>query len=223
MKPKTLDNRLSACAGFVRPGSPAADIGTDHGQLPVWLVREGVVPHAIACDLREGPLSRARQAIAQAGLTGSIETRLSDGLAGILPHEAGDIIMAGMGGELIISIISAAAWLRHPRYRLILQPMTNDQNLRAFLCRQGFDILEERAAVAGKHAYTVMCCEYSGKTSTPDELFLLCGRLLYDGSPEAMAYLQKKRQRLLTKAKGLERSGDIAQAEECRRLAAGIS
>jgi len=219
MKIKTLDGRLSVCADFVRPGSRIADIGTDHGLLPVWLIREGIAAHAIACDLREAPLSKARLAVENAGLTDKIETRLSDGLANILHFESDDIIIAGMGGELIVSIIRAAEWLRHPRYRLILQPMTNDEKLRDFLCGQGFEISEERAAVVGKHVYTVMRCEYSGKISMPDALFLLCGRLIHDGSPEAMAYLQKKRQRLLTKARGLERAGKAEQAAVFRRLA----
>ena len=107
-----LDERLSLCAQMVRDGAAVADIGTDHAYLPVYLVECGKIHKAIAADVREGPLENAKGNISKNGFDQQIKTVLSDGLEKISPDEADDIVIAGMGGELIIRIISAAAWLK---------------------------------------------------------------------------------------------------------------
>ena len=101
----TLDSRLSLCASFVRQDSKLADIGTDHAYLPVWLCQNGVCKSAVAADINPEPLSRGQLTIAQAGLEDKVKTRLSDGLKSISADEADDIVIAGMGGELIAKII----------------------------------------------------------------------------------------------------------------------
>ena len=75
-----LSDRLETVVSMVRPAESAADIGTDHGHVPVELVRRGTVKRALAMDVRKGPLSRAEESVAMAGLENRIETRLSDGL-----------------------------------------------------------------------------------------------------------------------------------------------
>ena len=115
-----LDERLKTVAALVRPGSRVADIGTDHGYLPVYLVKEGICPRAIAADLRSGPLESARRHVTAAGLSDRIDLRLGDGLTPIEPQEVDDMIIAGMGGETIAGILAAADWVRQPRLRLIL-------------------------------------------------------------------------------------------------------
>ena len=100
-----LSKRLETVASFVPKGSNIADIGTDHGYVPIYLVREGQAEHAVAMDVRKGPLERARAHVAEAGLGSRIDVRLSDGLAGLKPGEADCVVIAGMGGELIIHIL----------------------------------------------------------------------------------------------------------------------
>ena len=90
---------------MVPAGAKMADIGTDHGHLPIWLVQSGKIRHAVAMDVGEGPLSRAQHAIRQCHLTKHIETRLSDGAANLMPGEVDTIVIAGMGGALIQKII----------------------------------------------------------------------------------------------------------------------
>ena len=157
-----LDKRLRCVAGLVRPGSVLADIGTDHAHLPVWLVKEGVCPRAVAADIRIGPAAAARRSVEAAGLEERIDVRVGDGLAPLCPGEADDIVIAGMGGETIASILGAAPWTKDGRYRLILQPMTRHECLRRFLLTGGFDILSEQIVQEGRRRYLVLACAYTG-------------------------------------------------------------
>ena len=100
-----LSERLELVLSFVEPGESAADVGTDHGHVPVELVRRTIVKKAVAMDVRKGPLSRATENIALAGLADKIETSTSDGVAKLQPGEADSVVIAGMGGELIIKIL----------------------------------------------------------------------------------------------------------------------
>ena len=100
-----LSKRLETIASFVPEGSRIADIGTDHGYIPIHLVQEGKAKHASAMDVRKGPLLRAQSHIQEAGLIDAIEVRLSDGLLKLEKDEADCVVIAGMGGELMIPIL----------------------------------------------------------------------------------------------------------------------
>lgn len=150
-----LTPRLRAIAEQVPRGAKFADIGTDHGYLPVWLILNGVTGSAVAADLREGPLERARQTAAQYGVTEKLSFRLCDGLAGIVPEEADVIAIAGMGGDTIAAILDAAPWTRAPGKTLLLQPMTAQPELRLWLQSHGYAIRAERIAREGKRLYSV--------------------------------------------------------------------
>ena len=119
-----LDNRLKLCADFVRSGAKLADIGTDHAYLPVWLCRIGRCPFAVAADINPEPLKRGQSTIIESGMSDRIETRLSDGLKEIKCDEADDIVIAGMGGELIAKILSECSFATDNSKHFILQPMT---------------------------------------------------------------------------------------------------
>lgn len=114
-----ISNRLLLCAEFVPRGSRAADIGTDHGYLSIYLLREGICPFVTAADLREQPLQKARENAARFGVSEKMRFFLSDGLQGIPPDAADTIIMAGMGGDLMVRILEAAPWVCDDRYTLI--------------------------------------------------------------------------------------------------------
>ncbi len=188
-----LDQRLRFVADFVRCGSRIADIGTDHAHLPVALVQEGRCPSAIASDIRVGPVTNARRTVKEAGLEEKIEVRLGGGLSTVQPHEVEDIVIAGMGGETVASILEAAPWVQNGRYRLILQPMTRAEKLRAYLFATGFSLCEERVALAGRHWYTVLCAEYTGKKTAFDDALCFVGRVAV---PEGDGYLQTVENRL---------------------------
>ncbi len=93
-----LTPRLLAAGKMVLPGARAADVGTDHGYLPVWLRQQGVCESVIASDIAPGPLEAARASARRYGVDG-IEFRLCPGLAGIRPREADTVILAGMSGR----------------------------------------------------------------------------------------------------------------------------
>ena len=112
--------RLSLCADYVREGSRLADIGTDHGYLPIALCQSGKIPSALACDINPLPLRSAEENIARFGLSKKIQTRLSDGLKEVSPDEADDVVIAGMGGELIRDILTAAPWVKDGEKHLVL-------------------------------------------------------------------------------------------------------
>ena len=196
------DERLALCASFVREGAAVADIGTDHAYLPVWLVRSGKIPSAIAADLREGPLANAQANIERNGVSDRIKTVLSDGLDNIDENEADDIVIAGMGGELIAGIIGRALWLRDPCKHLILQPMTKADYLRRYLCENGFAVKEERACISLGKSYCVMLCEYDGKNRECSDETAYIGLLGNDGSYEAKRYIHMIREKLMKKIKG---------------------
>ena len=119
-----LQPRLQLLADLVPQDARFADIGTDHGYLPVWLLQQGRIVSAIAADIGEEPLQHARRTAEEYGI-GKIEFRLCDGLKGIQPQEADTIVIAGMGGETMIHILSAAPWTKVPgAVTLLLQPMT---------------------------------------------------------------------------------------------------
>lgn len=200
-----LDERLMLCASFVRDGIKAVDVGTDHAYLPVYLVKSGKIKEAVASDVREGPLSNAKNNIQKNGLSEQIRTVLSDGLAEIMPAQADDIIIAGMGGELIIKIIDAACWLKDSDKHLILQPMTRAEELREYLCKNGFYIQKEKACISCKKTYSVMLCVYDGKIRECSDKFRYVGNLDQDGSPEAERYIDVVCEKLKKKIKGFEK------------------
>lgn len=167
-----LSNRLQAAAELCRKGVVAADIGTDHALLACRLALDGA-KFVYASDVREGPLEAARHTIEQTGVK-NVEAVLSDGLEKI--DYADDVIIAGMGGELIARIISGCRFLSQ-NTRFILQPMTKADFLRGYLCENGFEIIEERTAYEGSRAYVVMLVKFTGEKRASDELFNLTGKI----------------------------------------------
>lgn len=154
MRGPELSPRLSMVGELVPVGARLADVGTDHAYLPVALILEGKIPWAVAADLRRGPLDRARATVRQYGLTGRTAFRLCNGLTGIRPDEVDAVAIAGMGGETIAAILSAAPWTRERDVPLILQPMSSMPDLRGWLQAGGYKIVEERLAREGDTLYT---------------------------------------------------------------------
>lgn len=150
-----INDRLLACCAFIRPGDRVADVGCDHGYLGIHLLQEGIAASVIASDLREGPLDAARGNAEKYGLSNKISFYLSDGVQKI-PRDFDVLVCAGMGADTMISILTAAPWLRSSRYRLILQCQTKTYLLRQYLSEQGWSIGTETVQRDGKFLYTVM-------------------------------------------------------------------
>lgn len=159
---RTPDARLSAAAALVRTGAVFADVGTDHAYLPLLLLEDGKIARAYACDIGEGPLARARAHVAASPYADRVTLLLTDGLEGLDGRGITDIALCGMGGELIVRILSRAPWVRDPALRLILQPMTRAAVLRRYLAAEGFSVEEERLSRAAGRAYTCIAAHYDG-------------------------------------------------------------
>ncbi len=155
MEKITLPPRLELVASLVPFGSTVADIGTDHGRIPVFLVQHERVSGAIAADLNEEPLNRAKALISEHGLGQKIKIVLSDGLRQIEPCSADTIVIAGMGGETIINILSAVSWIKDG-VKLILQPQSKQSELRLWLIENEFKIVNEHLVVDNDRIYSVI-------------------------------------------------------------------
>lgn len=151
-----LSKRLTALADLVTPGHRLADIGTDHGYIPIYLCQKHVIPSAVAMDIGKGPLQQATAHIGQCGLSDMIETRLSDGLAALQPGEADTILIAGMGGGLVQKILSEGAQVLTGREELILQPQSEITQVRQYLRQCGFQITEEEMILEDGKYYPMM-------------------------------------------------------------------
>lgn len=151
-----LSKRLYAVADMVTPGSRVADVGCDHGYVSIYLAEQGISTHVIAMDVNKGPLEKARKHIDRAGFSGQIETRLSDGIAGLKPNEADTIICAGMGGRLTIHILESGDALLSPGVEVILQPQSELFLVRAYLREQGYEVLMENMIFEDGKYYPMM-------------------------------------------------------------------
>ena len=161
----TLGARLSSAIPYLTPGGRVIDVGTDHAYLPIHLVQSGISARALACDINQGPIASAKANIAACGLGEAIEARLTDGLHGTEDFCPDDVLIFGMGGELIARIIEEAPWVRTPAVTLVLQPMSRASVLRTYLAEHGFAILGETLTYEDKY-YQTVAARYSGEPYT---------------------------------------------------------
>ena len=173
----SLDNRLSACASLVRKNARLADIGTDHAYLPVWLLLNNKISYAIASDINPSPLEMGR-ATAEKYKVQSIDFRLGNGLGSITKEDnITDIVIAGMGGEIISEIIINSPLTKDESLNIILQPMTKSEELIKNLYKMGFEIVKQNCAVSNNKCYTIMKVHYRGKSVDVQEEFCYLGKL----------------------------------------------
>ncbi len=155
----TLSVRLAALADLVVPGRPMADIGTDHAQLPSALVRAGTVPSAIGIDVHAGPLRAAADTVAS-----GVELRLGDGLRPLRDGEVHTVVIAGMGGERIRSIVDAG--VPAGVARLVLQPNTDWPGVRAWIASRRFDLVDEHVVAERDRFYLMLVVDPAAVAST---------------------------------------------------------
>ena len=161
-----LSKRLLTVADMVPSGSKIADIGTDHGFVPIYLAKTGRVVRAIAMDVRKGPLERATQHVKEYGLEDVIETRLSDGLEKLEEGEADTMICAGMGGPLMQKILENKDPRSVKLKTLILEPQSELMQFREFLRSKGYEIIEEEFLLEDGKYYPVIKALVSEAEST---------------------------------------------------------
>lgn len=215
MRELALQPRLQLLADMVPAGSRLADVGTDHGYLPVYLLQQGRISRAIASDIVDGPLQHARQTAAEYEVDG-IDFRLCPGLDAIAPHEADTVVIAGMGGETIQAILSAAPWTADGSHLLLLQPMTKVEYLRKWLVDNGYAFTEERLVWDKDHLYPVFAVR--GGTQPPLTAAQQYGGVLLGGDPLYGAYLDERIGKLQKAVEGLQKSSVVESTVKVKEL-----
>ena len=217
----SLDKRLLSCADYVRAGAVFADIGTDHGYLPIFLLKSGRIKSACLSDVNEGPLSSAARNVAESGLSDRCEFVLTDGAAALFGKGITDYAICGMGGVLISEIIDAAEHLKDKNVRLILQPMTRQAHLRKYLSENGFDILDERYSSADGKYYVTLLVEFSGECRELDAIEAELGKKREHtvDRVEYLGYLKTKESSFSKTVRGREQ-GRLDATEEKKILGA---
>ncbi|MDR0879425.1 MAG: class I SAM-dependent methyltransferase [Clostridioides sp.] len=189
-----LTNRLKKISEIVTPGSKIADIGTDHGYIPVQLLMAGVVPYAVLGDVNKGPLDNARGLVVKNKLASKVDFRLGSGIEVLEVGEVDEIIIAGMGGILISDILGANEEVAHNTSRLILQPMQAQDILREYLYGNGYEITEEFLVNEDFRMYEIIVAKYTGKVSKDiDEIYFEVGKKLIENKdPLLKDFVNKK-------------------------------
>ena len=173
--PLVLDARLGAALPFLR-GGVMADVGTDHAYLPIAALQQGLATFAVATDIHKGPAEVAAAHLSANGVGADrAAVLLTDGLHGAESFGADDVMIFGMGGELIVRILAEADWVKDPAVGLILQPMTRIATLREWLLQNGFEITGETITYEDKF-YQTVAARYSGEIGKYDPVELLLGR-----------------------------------------------
>lgn len=232
-----LSKRLKTVAEAVTPGNRVADIGTDHGYVPIYLVKNNICPSALAMDVNPGPLARAKEHITEEGLTEKIEVRLSDGLKELGPEEADTIVIAGMGGDLICRILNAVPDILKKGKELVLSPQSEWFKVRHLLQDFNYRINKEWFLKDEGKYYLVLRAESSlTRSAAPlekgidekihGELYYKYGTyLLEEKNPVFLNYLEKesaKKKSILASLNSQEKKRTPQTEERCRELEADI-
>lgn len=214
-----MDLRLQAVAKFVPQNSFVADIGTDHGYLPIALIKSGKCSHAIAGDVHEGPFFAAKRSVRDAGLTHKIDLRLGSGLEILKLEDKVDIAtFSGMGGNLIAQLLSDCPDIVRSLKGLILQPQGGYTTLRKYLYEIDWHIQDEAIAKEDGRIYQIIYA-VSGKEPMPSEIELEIGPVLARKRPPLFSEMVNE---FITKAKrslkGMEKSDKAKQSAHYREL-----
>ncbi|MCC0630086.1 MULTISPECIES: class I SAM-dependent methyltransferase [unclassified Clostridioides] len=189
-----LTDRLLKIASLVSDGKKIADIGTDHGYIPVYLLKKGRVPFAVLADVNKGPLDNARKEVIQNNLLDKVDLRLGSGIEILEIGEVEEVIIAGMGGILISELLEAKKEVAHSIEKLILQPMQAQEELRRYLLNNGYEIFKEVLVREDFRIYEIIVAKYTGKnTIIEDEIYYEVGiKLLENKGSLFNDFIEKK-------------------------------
>jgi len=188
-----LSLRLRTIAAMVEKCDSVADIGTDHGYIPIFLVKNDICKRAIASDINLGPIEKAKLNISLENLSAQIACRLGGGLTTIKPEEVNCAIIAGMGGNLIRDIILEREEVFNNLDSAILQPVQNPEVLRRFIYEQGYAIVDEELCFDQNKFYEILKVKYDNKPQQKEDIFYEVGETLINKKhPLIKEYLQHK-------------------------------
>ena len=219
-----MTKRLDSICSLIRSEVGIADVGTDHGMIPVHFALAGYPGKLFASDVNTLPLRSARTLAEQEGVADRISFHCADGLDFCRPEDVDAIVLAGMGGDLIVTILNRAEWVFDARVQLVLQPMTKQEILRFWLVNNGFSIEEERLVKEAGKCFILFSARYSGRNSRYSDAELFTGKRKQARDPALFCeVLQREAQKVKRRRDGLRLDGN-ASAEArfydaiCREL-----
>lgn len=210
-----MNNRLEKIASYIVDGKGVADIGTDHGFLPVALCQRGYPGNIVASDINSDPLNKAIRAAKNAGFSETIKFLLSDGLEACDPDEFDRVVIAGMGGDTIAGIISRVSWYKDSKHVFHLQPMSKQEVLRAWLMDNDFEIINEDLVVDNETIYQIISACFGSKNK------LNCAQL-YIGRRELHSDIALYEQLRIKHIERFERALEGMKNAETRDMSAKI-
>ncbi len=187
-----LSRRLYAVASLVTEGASVADVGTDHGYIPIYLMQKNIASKVIALDINGGPLKRARMHIIGYNLKGQIETRLSDGLSAVRPGEVDTMIAAGMGGGLVIKILEEGQEVVKSLKACILQPQSEVWRVRRYLLDHNMNIIDEDMVEEDGKYYPMMRVVHGESPRYAECEYIFGKRLLEKKNPVLEKFLHRE-------------------------------
>jgi len=193
-----LSPRLQIVYDMIPHCQTVADVGTDHGYLPIALLENNVASRAIAMDINAGPLDRARDNIKAAGFEAQVDLRLSDGLKQLSPGEAQVICICGMGGTLIGRIFQAGEQVAKSADCIVIEPQSDYHSLRRLLMDMGFVIVDEDLTCEENKTYPIIKLKYQAdvsKRETYSDEQLEYGPKVIERAPELLYRLLDKNQK----------------------------
>lgn len=204
-----LSKRLQAVANLVSDGVTLADVGTDHGYVPICLVQIGKCSKAIAMDVNQGPLLRAKSHIEEQGLAQQITTRLSDGVKELDEGEVECVVIAGMGGALTVKILEQGECVFRSLKEFVLQPQSEIWKVRRYLCENGYVITDEDMVLEDGKFYPMMRV-INGQAPAYNKIELNYGKVLLEKKhPVLKQFLENELQKQTIVLDNLEaRQGD---------------
>ena len=216
----SLDERLACCRKFVRKNANVVDVGTDHAYIPIYLVQNHRIPKALAMDVNKGPLLRAMEHIAEEKMDNYIVTRQSDGLKQLQSGEADSVLIAGMGGGLVIRILEESFEKLEAVKELILQPQSDIEQVRRFIEAKGFEITQNNIVYEdGKYYFMFRCVHQMDASWTKSKrIYDRYGKhLILQNHPILQDFLEKEEAQLLMIKASLQKQADSEAAAERQR------
>lgn len=225
----TISKRLQTIARYCPEGARVADIGSDHALLASYLLVQGIASHVIAGELNEGPYQAALRQIHTLQARDRASVRKGDGLSVLQPGEADVVCIAGMGGQLIVSILTSGADKLVGVRRLILQPNVGEELVRRWLLDNGWQLVDETILKEDGIIYEILVAErgdahlpYTGKDRSPEEL-LRIGPYLWEKKPPVLAVKwQHEREKWRKVLAQLQRSDKPEAAERIKQIEAEV-